>query len=118
MGFLDNADNETGFKIYRKSISDGEATSVTPSDDHIATIELSGDPLVWSITANTDTQTGNSLLNPVLSSTNSTDTTTTGERFIFSYEETTAGYYLFGVAVTNDTGDSDVVSSSNQIQVQ
>tara|TARA_B100001939_G_C16759642_1_gene537726 strand:- start:134 stop:505 length:372 start_codon:yes stop_codon:yes gene_type:complete len=118
MGFKDNADNETGFKIYRKSISDGESTSVSVSDHHIATIELAGDPVAWTVTAHNDPQTSADLLNPVLSSTNSTDTATTGERFIFSYEETTAGFYLYGVAVTNDTGDSDIVSSSNQIQVQ
>lgn len=118
MGFKDNADNETGFKIYRKSINDGESTSVSISDDHIATIELTGTPVEWTVTAHNDPQTSAALLNPVLSSTNSTDTTTVGERFIFSYEETTAGFYLYGVSVTNDTGDSDIVTSSNQIQVQ
>ena len=106
ISWQDNADNESGFKIYK-----GTTTPLTSGSDLLATVNASGSG--W------DAVEGSSGSAPSLSitSTNNNDTATTGETFVITYDESVAGSYFFGVSATNSVGDSDVVTTGSSLAV-
>jgi|13_taG_2_1085334.scaffolds.fasta_scaffold05443_10 hypothetical protein len=106
ISFQDNANNETGFKVYR-----GSSSPLTASSTQIAQIDLVSGSWVAS-----ETSTG-SAPSLQLTSTNTGDSNTTGETFVITYDEGTSGNYFFGVSATNAVGDSDIVTTSSQLSV-
>ena len=103
ISFTDNATNESSFRVYRST-----SATVAKSDEYIAEISLSGG--TWSIS-------GQSGSDHTLTSTNTGDSTTTGETFTFTYTENTSGTFYYGVCAHNNVGDSAVANSSSSIVV-
>lgn len=101
--WVDAADNETGFKIYR-----GTQSTVTNQDVLVADVELNGG--VWSVN-------GSSGSSHQITSSNTGASNATGETFTVTYEEANAGTYYYGVAATNSVGDSPITSSGVTITV-
>lgn len=106
LSFQDNANNETSFKIYK-----GTTSPLDSSSTQIAEIRL--DSGAWVA----DEATTGSAPSLSLNSNNTNDSSTTGETFVVSYEETTAGDYYYGVSASNDVGDSDVVTTSSTLTI-
>jgi hypothetical protein len=108
LSWRDNSDNETKFKVYR-----GTSSPVTTGDDFLAEVTLSGS--TWQATE----ATSGSAPNVTLTSTGNTgDSLTTGETFVITYTENTAGSYYYGVSASNAIGDSDIVTTPSVLQVQ
>jgi hypothetical protein len=101
--WIDAADNETGFKVYR-----GTNSAVATSDVLIAEVSLSSGN--WTVTG----QSGSS---HQLTSVNTGASSATGETFTLTYEESNAGTYFYGVAATNSVGDSPITSSTITVTV-
>jgi hypothetical protein len=106
ISWQDNANNETAFKVYK-----GSTSPLSSASTHIANVTLSGG--AWSASEAT---TG-SAPSVALTSTNSGDSTTTGETFVLTYEESVAGNYFFGVSASNAVGDSDVVTTGSALSI-
>ena len=102
IGFTDNADNDTAFKIYQST-----SATITDTDTLIGTVTLSGS--TWSVSG-----TGSNI---ALDSSNTGNSTTTGETFTVSYDESTPGTYYYGVSASNVVGDSEIVESTGTITV-
>jgi len=102
ISWTDNADNETAFKIYQST-----SATITDSDTLIGTVALSGS--TWSISGSGS--------NIALESSNTGNSSTTGETFTVSYDESTAGDYYYGVSASNLVGDSEIVESTGTITV-
>tara|TARA_B100000902_G_C27294539_1_gene909154 strand:- start:708 stop:1034 length:327 start_codon:yes stop_codon:yes gene_type:complete len=102
ISWTDNADNETAFKIYQSTSS-----TILTSDSLIGTVSLSGS--TWSVSG-----TGTNI---ALESTNTGNSSTTGETFTVSYDESVAGDYYYGVSASNLVGDSEIVESTGSITV-
>ena len=102
ISFTDNADNETAFKIYQST-----SATITDTDTLIGTVTLSGS--TWSV--------GGTGSNIALDSSNTGNSTTTGETFTVSYDESTPGTYYYGVSASNVVGDSGIVESTGTITV-
>jgi len=112
ISWKDNADNETSFKIFK-------GNSNTTATDHIANVTNTG--ATWVASSLTDSSSNDLAPNAQLTSTgNSTQATTQGETFIFTYEETTAsgaGGYFYAVKASNAVGDSDAVVTASGVVV-
>lgn len=102
ISWTDNADNETAFKIYQST-----SATITDSDTLIGTVSLSGS--TWSVSGSGS--------NIALESTNTGNSSTSGETFTVSYDESVAGDYYYGVSASNLVGDSEIVESANTITV-
>lgn len=102
ISWRDNSDNEDGFKVYKST-----NTPVTSSDAEIAEVTLSGG--TWGVTG--------IATNIALTSTNTTNSATTGETFVVSYDESAAGVYYYGVAAYNAVGESLIVTSTGSVTV-
>ena len=101
--WIDAADNETGFKIYR-----GTNSAVSTSDVLIAEVTLGSGS--WTVT-------GSSGSSHQITSTNTGASSATGETFTITYEESNPGTYFYGVAATNSVGDSPITSSTITVTV-
>jgi len=101
ISWRDNSDNEDSFKVYKST-----SNPVTTSDALIAEVTLSGG--TWSVSGSA---------NVALTSTNTTNSATTGEYFVISYDESAAGVYYYGVAASNAVGDSLIVTSTGSVTV-
>lgn len=101
--WIDAADNETGFKIYR-----GTNSAVSTSDVLIGTVTLSNGS--WSVS-------GSSGSSHQLTSVNTGASSAVGETFTLTYDEGSAGTYFYGVAATNSVGDSPITSSGVTVTV-
>jgi hypothetical protein len=106
ISFRDNADNETSFKVYK-----GTSAPLSASSDQIIDITLSNG--TWSASESSS----GSAPNLTLTSTNTGNSSTTGETFVVRYDEGTAGSYYYGVSASNSIGDSDVVTTSAALNV-
>ena len=102
ISWRDNSDNEDSFKIFKSTNN-----PVTSTDALIAEVALSSGQ--WSVSG--------SASNVALTSSNTTNSATTGETFVISYDEDTANTYYYGVAASNAVGDSLVVTSAGSVEV-
>lgn len=100
ISWQDNADNETSFKVYK-----GTTTPLTSSSDLLATVALSGS--TWLASEGTS----GSAPSLQITSSNTGDSVTTGETFVITYDEGSAGNYYYGVSASNSVGDSNVITS-------
>lgn len=106
ISFQDNADNETGFKIYK-----GTTSPLSSGSDLLATVDLvsaTWTPAEGSVGSAPSLQ---------LTSNNNTDASTTGETFVITYDEQDAGSYFYGVSATNSVGDSSVITTGSALTV-
>lgn len=101
--WVDAADNETSFKIYR-----GTSSVVTTSDTLIGEVSLSNG--AWSVS-------GSSGSSHQITSTNTGASSASGETFTITYEEANAGVYYYGVAASNSVGDSPITTSQITVTV-
>jgi hypothetical protein len=102
ISWRDNSDNEDSFKIFKST-----NTPVTSSDAQIAEVTLASGQ--WNVSGTAS--------NVALTSSNTTNSSTTGETFVISYDEDTPNTYFYGVAASNAVGDSLVVTSTGSVEV-
>jgi hypothetical protein len=102
ISWRDNSDNEDSFKIFKST-----NTPVTSSDAQIAEVELANGQ--WGVSG--------TAANVAITSSNTTNSSTTGETFVVNYDEDVANIYYYGVAASNAVGDSLVVTSAGSVEV-
>lgn len=99
LNWTDVSNNGINFKVYRST-----GSIISTADDEIISMDLDVGNAIWSASADNTLN----VTNPVINSTNSGDPTNQ-EDFELEFEDSSVGEFYYGVSVSNDVGESDIV---------